>query len=200
LKKLADIKRASGDLAAATDYLVRLVEVEGDAAWQDADVLKLLPRCIACCDPSRHVDVGPGQENPFAAAGVDVDALEAQSGSIVTQIKGQMDAADDGKAKKERKKRKKRKIIYPKGFDPEHPERTPAPDPERWLPKWQRAENKKLRKKKAKAGLTGSQGAGKVDTSLDFSQAKASQAGQAGQASGKAPSKQGKKKKGGKRT
>jgi len=43
-------------------------------------------------------------------------------------------------------KKRKRKPRYPKGFDPENPGR--LPDPERWLPKMERAKNKKLAKKK----------------------------------------------------
>lgn len=43
-------------------------------------------------------------------------------------------------------KKKKRKTRYPKGFDPKNP--GPEPDPERWLPKWQRSRYKKYAKKK----------------------------------------------------
>ena len=42
------------------------------------------------------------------------------------------------------KRRKKPK--YPKGFDPTNP--GPLPDPERWLPKWERARYRKIAKKK----------------------------------------------------
>lgn len=43
-------------------------------------------------------------------------------------------------------KRKKKKVRYPKNFDPANP--GPLPDPERWLPKWQRSRFKKYAKKK----------------------------------------------------
>jgi signal recognition particle subunit SRP72 len=81
-------------------------------------------------------------------------------------------AAQDAAAAAERKKRKrKRKTRYPKGFDPANP--GPPPDPERWLPKWQRSDAKKLRKKlKGKDAGKGSQGAGKADESLDRSNVK----------------------------
>ena len=46
----------------------------------------------------------------------------------------------------QQKKRRKRKKLMPKNFDPENP--GPAPDPERWLPKWQRSSNKKRRRRK----------------------------------------------------
>ena len=182
LKQLAEVKLASGDLSASIEKLVQLTRADA-GAWEDVEVLKTLPRCIACLDPSRHADVvdvtnvaGSG-ETLFSGAGVDVDLLEAQIGSDPARDRpAQPDAVIEGnaqdaeKSRKEKRRRKKRKTIYPKSYDPEHPERSPLPDPERWLPKWQRSGNKKLRKKRAKAGLVqGSQGAGKVDTSLDYS-------------------------------
>ena len=42
------------------------------------------------------------------------------------------------------KRKRKRKTQLPKNFDPENP--GPPPDPERWLPKWQRTEYKKKRR------------------------------------------------------
>jgi SRP72 RNA-binding domain len=44
------------------------------------------------------------------------------------------------------KKRRKRKQRLPKDFDPANP--GPPPDPERWLPKWQRADFKKKRNRR----------------------------------------------------
>lgn len=62
---------------------------------------------------------------------------------------GKTDAEGDtvmkGGEGRQRKKRK-RKPRYPKGFDPENP--GPPPDPERWLPKHERAAFKKRRKGK----------------------------------------------------
>jgi signal recognition particle subunit SRP72 len=81
-------------------------------------------------------------------------------------------AAAGGEKILKRKKRKhdgKLKYFQKKGIDPASPPQ-PPPDPERWLPKWERAEAKKMRKKrKDKEALKGSQGAGKVDTMLDRS-------------------------------
>ena len=42
------------------------------------------------------------------------------------------------------KRKRKRRSRLPKGFDPENP--GPPPDPERWLPKWQRSEFKRKRR------------------------------------------------------
>jgi len=44
------------------------------------------------------------------------------------------------------KKASKKRIRYPKDFDPVNP--GPQPDPERWLPKWQRSKFKKMAKKR----------------------------------------------------
>ena len=50
------------------------------------------------------------------------------------------------------KKKRKRKPKLPKNFDPENP--GPKPDPERWLPKWQRSDFKKKRnRRREKASL-----------------------------------------------
>mmetsp|Transcript_34683 Transcript_34683/g.53160 ORF Transcript_34683/g.53160 Transcript_34683/m.53160 type:complete len:438 (-) Transcript_34683:20-1333(-) len=62
------------------------------------------------------------------------------------------------------KKKKTNRVHYPKGFDPENP---PAhgPDPERWLPKWQRSRFKKMAKKKG-IYLKGAQGDAQIDTDV----------------------------------
>jgi len=54
------------------------------------------------------------------------------------------------------KRKRKHKPRYPKGFDPENP--GPAPDPERWLPKRERAEFKKRMRKRDKSMFRGPQG------------------------------------------
>ena len=62
-------------------------------------------------------------------------------------------------------RKRKRKIRYPKDFDPENPGSTPMPDPERWLPKWQRSRYKKLARKK-KLYIKGAQGDAQVNTDV----------------------------------
>jgi signal recognition particle subunit SRP72 len=61
------------------------------------------------------------------------------------------------------KKRKNKKIQYPKNFDPKNPGN--LPDPERWLPKWQRSRFKKMAKKKGMY-IKGAQGDALVDTDV----------------------------------
>ena len=196
LKKLASIEISAGNLSNAATYLLDLVNMD-PTSWDDPAILRLLPRCIACCDPSKHVDMG---DAPSAFAGdVDVDALESQAGNMLLKKKQahEEDAGETGDqpGEKKKKKKRKRKIRYPKDFNPDNP--GPLPDPERWLPKWQRAENRKLRKKKKDKDATrGSQGAGKVDASLDRTAPSGSAAAAAPAKSATVQSNKKKKKKG----
>lgn len=100
-------------------------------------------------------------------------------------------AADGPKSKKKRK----RKPLLPKGVDPNNP--GGPPDPERWLPKWQRSDFRKKKRgqhqRAQAANVKGSQGAGKVDENLDRSSVPL-EAPAAGPSSGKAGGKKGGKK------
>ena len=60
-------------------------------------------------------------------------------------------------------KKRKHKTRFPKSYDPENP--GPLPDPERWLPKWQRSRYKKLAKKKGMY-IKGAQGDAQVNTDV----------------------------------
>ena len=61
-----------------------------------------------------------------------------------------------------KRRRKKKKPRYPQGYDPSLPNGgLPAPDPERWVPKWQRAEYKKRRSSRARRwGAVGGEAGG----------------------------------------
>jgi len=63
---------------------------------------------------------------------------------------------DDKKGDVNVPKKRKNKIRYPKNFDPAKP--GPPPNPERWLPKYERAEYKKRMAKKNKGLIRGPQG------------------------------------------
>lgn len=58
------------------------------------------------------------------------------------------------------KKKANKRIRYPKDYDPLR-----TPDPERWLPKWQRSRFKKMAKKKG-IYLKGAQGDAQIDTDV----------------------------------
>lgn len=62
-------------------------------------------------------------------------------------------------------KTRKRKTILPKSFNPELPGN--LPDPERWLPKWQRSKYKRRARKMAKYMKGGAvQGDAQIDTDV----------------------------------
>ena len=92
---------------------------------------------------------------------VNVDVLESSYWSLGSKYVAKVAketkqvVVDDKK-----KKRKKRKKILPKNYDP-----TVDPDPERWLPKWQRSTYKKKKDKRHKDALgRGTQGTAVSDT------------------------------------
>merc|ERR1719188_406681 len=92
-------------------------------------------------------------------------ATEAKAAPAQAPDDQETAAGEEGEAAKEvkakAKRRRKRKPRYPKGFDPENP--GPPPDPERWLPKHERAEFKKRMRKRDKALARGPQGSMPVD-------------------------------------
>lgn len=83
---------------------------------------------------------------------VDIEYLENKNWSLgVKYVKKSKDSGKQADKKKKNNK-KKRKTILPKNYDP-----SKKPDPERWLPKYERST---YRKKKEKKGVgKGTQGA-----------------------------------------
>jgi signal recognition particle subunit SRP72 len=168
--------------AAGAAVVARLARAA--AAASDADSVSALERQL------------PGGSADAAGAGLDTDALEdvtrvlgARRGGAKTGG-GKDDAAAEGEAAGEgeaaatpaaadaplrkggRSTRRKRKPRYPQGYDESKGPGggLPAPDPERWLPKWQRSTFKKQQRRRnrdARDRVVGSQGAGKVDEALD---------------------------------
>jgi hypothetical protein len=167
----------------------------GSGGAADAAVLAQLARAAAAAGDLATVAV-LGQQLPggveAAGRGLDPEALEDLTralASVRTQRRREAEAAAeaavsaaDGAGGKRRRggdapggegarKKKKRKPRYPKGYDPSKPNGgLPPPDPERWLPKWQRSDYKKKQKRRrdrTEGPVKGSQGAGKVDESLD---------------------------------
>merc|ERR1712217_525451 len=99
---------------------------------------------------------------------LDPEELEAAAvpriGSNLKKKNEKDDGEEQGDAKDEKdkpKKKRKRPIRYPEGFDIENP--GPPPDPERWLPKRERAEFKKRMRKRDKHLARGPQGSMPVD-------------------------------------
>merc|ERR1712183_548283 len=86
--------------------------------------------------------------------------LRRKEETKVEPEEGDKEVADKTEEAKKKRKRN-RKIRYPKNFDPENP--GPPPDPERWLPKRERAEFKKRMRKRDKQLLRGPQGSMPTD-------------------------------------
>jgi len=116
-----------------------------------------LVKALAPVDPDKaalHARKLPGIESEH----IDVDELESITrvrSDLKRRAKGAsaMEEGGDkeGGAEARKKRKKKRKPRYPKGFDPANP--GPPPDPERWLPRWERSNAKKIRKRGANKGI-----------------------------------------------
>lgn len=190
LQQLAQLRLKAGDVEGAAAHFSELHQLTGGLTSGGARVLSNLARAMALSDkPSgaamleKQLTQLPEQGN---AASIETAALgEGLRRSVagLLRIPGpdEMDAEGPGAAAaaavrvggKSRKRKRRNKTRLPKNFDPANP--GPAPDPERWLAKWQRSDAKKKRtsRNRGKDMVKGSQGAGKVDESLDITSAAA---------------------------
>lgn len=146
---------------AAEVFQLYLEKIDGS----DVEALCGLVRSLARTDVDRAEQYAQRLQVPS------YDHLDAEELELVaipkmaalSKAKGALEK-DDAKKNEEKekfKRKRKRKPRYPKNFDPENP--GPRPDPERWLPKRERAEFKKRMRKRDKALLRGPQGAMVVD-------------------------------------
>lgn len=102
-----------------------------------------------------HLDAEELEKVPIPKIGAVLKRRDdKEAASTAANTEGEATEAEAESIKK--KRIRKTKTRYPKGYDPEHP--GPAPDPERWLPKRERAEFKKKMKKRDKVLLRGPQG------------------------------------------
>jgi signal recognition particle subunit SRP72 len=140
---------------AAEVYKLYLEKIDGS----DPEVLYGLVQALASSDPQRAVEYA--QRLPVPSFDhLDPEELEQAPIPKITAVlanrkQKEKEAGEEGEDKKAR--RRKRKPRYPKGFNPDSP--GPPPDPERWLPKRERAEYKKKMKKRDKHLFRGPQGA-----------------------------------------
>jgi len=124
-----------------------LEEEEGGPIDAEALEQATLPRAA-----KRAADAAPADSGRAAAAG-------GEGGS------GGGGEARGGRLRKKRRSRRS-KPRYPKGFDPENPQKTPPPDPERWLPKRERSNYRPRKKDKnriARGPQGSTSGAARVD-------------------------------------
>lgn len=161
-------KRLKGEAVAAEVYQLYLERVDGS----DVEALCELVKALANTDVKKAEQFA-GRLRVADYGHFDAEELEqAPIPKIVTTKKKDgaagegADAGADEKdivrlARAKAKRAKKKAIRWPKGFDPENP--GPPPDPERWLPKRERAEFKKRMRKRDKNLARGPQGTMPVD-------------------------------------
>jgi len=147
---------------AAEVFQLYLEKIDGS----DNEALCGLVEALAATDAERAAEYAQRLQVP-SFDHLDPEELEAvpipKVGAVLSQRKKDEEPAE-GQEDAKKVKIRRRKIRYPKNFDPENP--GPAPDPERWLPKRERAEFKKKMRKRDKHLLRGPQGA--MVTSEDF--------------------------------
>lgn len=164
------VEAAPRDAAA----LAALVAIESHVDVESAH--KRLARLEMMCPPLEADDAEPIDAEALERAAAPRAAARAQGGKRPADAPADdtADASTHGAGErnaptpKPRKKRRKKSkhVRYPKGFDPEHPEKTPLPDPERWLPKRERStyRNRKKDRGRIARGPQGStSGAARVD-------------------------------------
>jgi signal recognition particle subunit SRP72 len=170
--RLARAAAAAGDAASVAQLARQLPGGSAAAvgAGLDTDALEDVTRVLGA--RARRA-----AKEEAAAAGAAAEEGEAAAGAGDAAGAAAPSAAAAAARKRSRRKRKPR---YPAGYDASKGPGggLPAPDPERWLPKWQRSNFKKQQRRRhrdARDRVVGSQGAGKVDEALDRTKAAAAE-------------------------
>lgn len=127
----------------------------------DVKILAQLVIAYAKFNPNKAQEVSkklPALETMTTTA--EIDALEATNWTMIakavkkTASKGtESPSSGDAQKPKVKKSKKKRKPKLPKDYDP-----SVKPDPERWLPKYERTGYRKKRDRRVKEVIKGSQG------------------------------------------
>mmetsp|Transcript_20977 Transcript_20977/g.35805 ORF Transcript_20977/g.35805 Transcript_20977/m.35805 type:complete len:705 (-) Transcript_20977:159-2273(-) len=170
-----------GGSAQASALLARLLRAV--ATTPGAPALASLAKGLPSLEPElRALDLDKLEGAATTGRGSPTDDVPGSSKRAHEAMDTVAEAGPKGKAVRERgpRKKAKRHKRLPKGYNPALPGGgMPPPDPERWLPKWQRSDFKKKKLKSSareKGAIKGSQGAGKVDMSLDRTTADAGKA------------------------
>ncbi len=169
----ADLKLKLGEFEAAAEAYEAMASATGDMG-----PLCGLVAATSQFDQARAAKYAK-KLPPVEAEDEDVDALMDQLENLAAAGAATMDVdvdagGEDAKAsasagadqKKKPKKKRKRKKRLPKNYDPEE-----TPDPERWLPKWERSYNKRRRRRRGDQlrGPQGGPASAKLAAKLDKS-------------------------------
>ncbi|CAI4233371.1 unnamed protein product [Auanema sp. JU1783] len=166
LDQAAQLKLSQGEAAQAVKYLEQLASISPE----DVTIQCRLILAYADVDPKKaealSVKVFPDDN----AAGVNVEELEESDwilyGEKYRQKKETKMEVEDSEiiTRKLKNRKRKRKIRLPKNYDPNTP-----PDPERWLPKQERAAYKKKYKKNRDRDIgRGTQGSSSANPNVEF--------------------------------
>ena len=161
-------KGATGRAASSTmderalENIVKLVlataPVDLEAAQAQASLLPPIDLSrVSAAELDLKAAEEPGKRRKAVAASADDGA--AADGQPEEEKQRRAAAAAKAKAQRQAKRKRRRRVLYPKGFDPTNPN-NPPPDPERWLPKWERTQlDHRGRKRKVQEGpMRGAQG------------------------------------------
>jgi signal recognition particle subunit SRP72 len=166
--RLARAAAASGDAASIAQLARQLPggSAAGTGAGLDTDALEDVTRVLGA--RARRAAAKGDEAGGAAGGGGGEEGGEAGEAAVA--------AAAPSAAAARKRARRKRKPRYPAGYDASKGPGggLPTPDPERWLPKWQRSNFKKQQRRRnrdARDRVVGSQGAGKVDEALDRTKA-----------------------------
>jgi len=149
---LSEIK---DDITRDKEYYQRLIANLTLAAARDSqEQLQQYMKDLPTIDGQSKVDVNALESGtaPAAAKKIQKPAKEKKDEKEVKEVK-EVKEKKDAAASAAAKKKKKRTPRLPKNFDAKNP--GPLPDPERWLPRWQRKSAQKGRRRKNLGGRTG---------------------------------------------
>lgn len=156
-RQAAEFHLRGGATSTAANSLEELLKLKPN----DIKVIAQLVIAYAQINPKKALEVSkklPTLETLTTAS--DIDALEAANWVMSTKaakksasVKIDQSPSTPGDIKKKQKINRKRKGKLPKNFNTEL-----KPDPERWLPKYERAGFRKKRDRRAKDIIKGSQG------------------------------------------
>ncbi|WKX96523.1 hypothetical protein Q1695_012729 [Nippostrongylus brasiliensis] len=166
LSQAANLESSRGNAAAAASYLEKLAEFDPD----DVKVLCRLIRAYTDFDPKKAEKLSAQVFPETTDVGVDVGELEESDwilyGEKYKQKKDAKSEVEDTEivTRKLKNRKRKRKIRLPKNYDP-----NVSPDPERWLPKQERAAYKKRQRKNRDRDIgRGTQGSASANPNVEF--------------------------------
>lgn len=166
LHQAAVLESSRGNAAGAASYLEKLLESNPS----DVKVLCRLIRAYTDCNPQKAEELSAQVFPVTVDESINVDNLEESDwilyGEKYKQKKEAKSEVEDTEivTRKLKNRKRKRKIRLPKNYDPNVP-----PDPERWLPKQERAAYKKRQKKNRDRDVgRGTQGSTSTNPNVEY--------------------------------